>query len=1027
MATTNADFKVKKGLQVEGGDIHLGTGQDGSLSTDNRSGTNLIGRHLTVAAGTGTGNAVGGRIDFFTGGAAGSTGTAATSSTQVLRMDSDGQSVFYGNLSLSDNNLNSVASISADATTGLTIDMTSGNTTTNKITLRDNLADALNITQGSNPYMKFRTVNSQERIEIFRDVEFSNARNHVFDVESQSSTDTAGKNLTIGAGEGTGTQDGGQLIFESTGSGSGTPGTTPTTRATAMTIFPAGTVQIPFVDIDGGSIDNTAIGSNAESTGRFTNLTVIKSGWARINGTARETNTKLQVNGDDANTSNNADGLGYVEARLHTDIANDDISGVTYADIGNMFLLDNAEDAPGTGQGVMFTVGRGSGVGDHFGVGRVIQGGSGTEHFGIGYNGTNFDDSPGSNAALLPANLMFELDVSGNASLSKAGATLEFNNNSQTTKIKASGSSSASVIYTLPPAGPASNGYVLSSTTGGVMSWTAAAAGADGMGSGFVLEDNAGTEVTIDENKEVKFLDGGGIDATWTDTTPGSDTDPYDLTFTLDINGLTAADIASGDMIAFSDEGTTNDPTRKESIDDVAALFAGAGLTATNAVIAVDADQSGQITAVGNLTSLTTASSASVDINGADVDITATTLSIDSTDTTNLTMTADNAGDKTLTIDAANTGTGAADIKIGTTSGTAVTIGHSTSEVTIGDNLTVNGDLTVVGSNTIISSTVINVDDKNIELGAVDTPSDTTADGGGITLKGATDKTIIWDNTNSNWTSSEHWNLVTGKVFKIDNTSVLSASTLGSGVTTSSLTTVGALNSGSITSGFGNIDNGTSTISTGQLDVDNIRIDSNTISATNSNGSITLTPNGTGLVNIAQNDLAIAGTAVTTTAAELNVLDGVTAGTVTASKALVVDSDKDLATIRNVTSNGTVQASILSADAVAIVDSSRGSASNLTGITTLATYDVSTYTTAKYVYQIKKDGTVDTDVGEILVTYEGTSNDVYLTEYAMLSTGSSIGAWTADYNAGDTTVRLRFTPTSNGNHTYSIMNTLLIT
>ena len=253
------------------------------------------------------------------------------------------------------------------------------------------------------------------------------------------------------------------------------------------------------------------------------------------------------------------------------------------------------------------------------------------------------------------------------------------------------------------------------------------------------------------------------------------------------------------------------------------------------------------------------------------------------------------------------------------------------------------------------------------------------------------------------------------------------SSTITNTVTSAAgLATVGALNSGSITSGFGNINNGTSTISTGQLDVDNIRINGNVISSTDTNGNITLTPNGVGLVNIAKDDLAIAGTAVTTTAAELNVLDGVTAGTVTASKALVVDANSDLATIRNVTSNGTVQASILSADAVAIVDSSRGSASNITGITTLATYDVSTYTTAKYVYQIKKDGTVDTDVGEILVTYEGTSNDVYLTEYAMLSTGSSIGAWTADYNSGDTTVRLRFTPTSNGNHTYSIMNTLLI-
>lgn len=53
--------------------------------------------------------------------------------------------------------------------------------------------------------------------------------------------------------------------------------------------------------------------------------------------------------------------------------------------------------------------------------------------------------------------------------------------------------------------------------------------------------------------------------------------------------------------------------------------------------------------------------------------------------------------------------------------------------------------------------------------------TDATANGGGITLKGATDKTITWDSTNTNWTSSENWNLATGKSFKINNTVVLSA------------------------------------------------------------------------------------------------------------------------------------------------------------------------------------------------------------------------------------------------------------
>ena len=49
----------------------------------------------------------------------------------------------------------------------------------------------------------------------------------------------------------------------------------------------------------------------------------------------------------------------------------------------------------------------------------------------------------------------------------------------------------------------------------------------------FVVEDGDGTEVTISQGKEWKFVEGGGIDINWTDTSDGSDTDPYDLSFTV--------------------------------------------------------------------------------------------------------------------------------------------------------------------------------------------------------------------------------------------------------------------------------------------------------------------------------------------------------------------------------------------------------------------------------------------------------------------------------------------------------------
>ena len=85
-----------------------------------------------------------------------------------------------------------------------------------------------------------------------------------------------------------------------------------------------------------------------------------------------------------------------------------------------------------------------------------------------------------------------------------------------------------------------------------------------------------------------------------------------------------------------------------------------------------------------------------------------------------------------------------------------------------GVNLTLSGNLTVNGTTTTINSTTLAVDDKNIELGTVDTPSDTTADGGGITLKGATDKTFNWVDSTDSWTSSENIELAAGKIFKDD-------------------------------------------------------------------------------------------------------------------------------------------------------------------------------------------------------------------------------------------------------------------
>lgn len=304
-----------------------------------------------------------------------------------------------------------------------------------------------------------------------------------------------------------------------------------------------------------------------------------------------------------------------------------------------------------------------------------------------------------------------------------------------------------------------------------------------------------------------------------------------------------------------------------------------------------------------------------------------------------------------------------------------------------------------------------------------------TADKGKIVFKVDGDEIVEFDDGAVN--------IYNGKALEIHGTSVLTATTLGSAVVTSSLTTVGALNSGSITSGFTSIDVGSGTIdttgavSTGDLSVSggstngvvisqgdiaiknggsastikfycessnahylelkapahsaypfgvsnytltlpavtdtligrtttdtltnktwngvviaSAYLDADTAHLTTDQtftgnktftGTVTTGANTAGVdvklfgttsgaylewdtsadklltaggavIDIVKDKLLIGGTAVTTTAAELNVLDAVTAGTVTASLGVVVDSNKDIGSFRNVTLTGELDA-----------------------------------------------------------------------------------------------------------------------
>jgi hypothetical protein len=155
--------------------------------------------------------------------------------------------------------------------------------------------------------------------------------------------------------------------------------------------------------------------------------------------------------------------------------------------------------------------------------------------------------------------------------------------------------------------------------------------------------------------------------------------------------------------------------------------------------------------------------------------------------------------------------------------------GQINSIVSLGGNLVVGGDLTVSGTTTYVDTINMRITDKNIELGAGTTPTDALSDGGGITLKGDTDHTLLWENGTQSWTSSDSWGVASGKHFHVDDNLVLSADTLGNSVINSSLENVGTLT---------------------ELQVDDIYINDGVIATTVSNVDITLNPNGTGNVKV---------------------------------------------------------------------------------------------------------------------------------------------------------------------------------
>ena len=159
---------------------------------------------------------------------------------------------------------------------------------------------------------------------------------------------------------------------------------------------------------------------------------------------------------------------------------------------------------------------------------------------------------------------------------------------------------------------------------------------------------------------------------------------------------------------------------------------------------------------------------------------------------------------------------------------------------------------------------------------------------------------------------------------------------------TTAATTVGALNSGSITSGFGTIDTGSSAITTtglisgGSLDIDDVLINGTTIGHTDDTDLITL---ANGVVTVAgevsMTTLDIGGTNVTSTATELNLLDGVS-GLVQADFTKLAAVDSTAAEL-NIVDGGTSATSTTVVDADRVVMNDNGTMVQV-AVTDLAAY-----------------------------------------------------------------------------------------
>ena len=388
--------------------------------------------------------------------------------------------------------------------------------------------------------------------------------------------------------------------------------------------------------------------------------------------------------------------------------------------------------------------------------------------------------------------------------------------------------------------------------------------------------DNSASSVTIVDADRIILNDGGTM---------------KQVAVTA-LNTYTSASIAADDISTGDGAVTLATSSGNITIDaqagDADIIFKGTDSSSDITALTLDMSEAGAATFNDKIVATELDISGNIDIDGTtnldntDIDgtfaVDGTTISLDAT--------------TSLNIDNSNTSNG---ITIGTaTSGVPISIGHSTSEVTVNDNLTVTGDFTVNGTTTTVNSTTTTVDDPVFTLGGDSAPGSDDNKDRGIEFRyhdgsaarlgffgyddSASAFTFLTAATNSSEVFSGTIGNVTAGVgtfasldisgnIDIDGTSNLDAVDIDGAVQVDSTITVGADDQGYDVKFFGDTASAYMLWDTSADDL--------------------ILGGGAGLI-VPDGQFTLGSTAVASTAAELNIMDGGTS----ASSVTLADADR---------------------------------------------------------------------------------------------------------------------------------------